>query len=1318
MIRRLFRARRARIGLLLAGLLGLGWGTFETVARSEWLGDRVRVSIVERIEAATGGTVSIERLRFGARRLDFEIEGLSLETDDDPDTPPLVTVPRASVRVGLRSFLGGRTHLEALRLHSPRLRVSVGDGGSSNIPWRRAIAGTAGLAVDQIELTGGSIEWNGEPYGIEFSGTGLSIEAAFDPVEREYFIEATVAEPTWGSASGEALEGSEVEVSATASDRGVEIHGAAFRGESILIEVRDAFLGLSAPSAEGRFSAEADLAAAAAFLRTGVPGLAGMLSATGEVRWSAGNRELDYRAEITVREAGAYGLNGLGPFECSVEGNFDRLALTGFQGSLLGGTLDGTVEVRDLGNDPQVSANGSAVGLSIASATGSLDMESIAWDGWLDLGIESSGTLSEGLVSDLEFGIQPSEDPSKLPVEGTGSIRHSGGDGTLAISDLRLTFGRGQATLRATGSISAGGDADLTVEAEFDSRTSLERLLAAARLGTALPEGAPEGQLAFHGDVRGTLGDQAGTVLDGEFSARDFRFAGEQWDGASFRGTATVAGIEIREGEVFDGDGRLSLHGTLPLVGGKPVEVQGSGQGFDAEKLGRASGFGLPIEGTVAIEARLSGTLENPLATSSIRVVSPRLFSESFDGMEADIRYDSGRFDLARAVVHRGESTLHVTGSVDQDTQEVTLDVATTRWQLDEFGLTRILAPGVAGAVEFGLTASGILGGARRLRAVELDGHWEVADLLWKDSDLGKWSGRVSSSRDRQNIDFSWNARTLGGTISGEAALWQTETPSYNGTVSFRDINAAHVWRALEFPEGALDGSITGSARFGGALGAPGTFEANGTVDAAELSIGPGQDRAFQVSNVFPMRWSIRDGAIRLDSMSLGGAETDFIIDGSVGVVGERELNLSLNGSVNLLLLQGLLPGTEWEGASRIGLQILGTLDNPSIEGSMAFEGAGLAPSEFPLRLSGLTGSIRFEDSEGRIENLVAASGGGLVRFDGVVAYTDTGLEYRLHALAEDIRVDYPGSMSSIMDGEFTLAGVGYTSILNGDLLISRMSIRSGVSFSDLFSSLDRPPANRVSSPVLQGMQLSLQIGAIPQLPVETDLVRNIATDLDLELVGTVASPSLLGTVGIVQGEIRMLGTHYQINRGDIRFLNPLQAEPVLDVELETRIRDTDLELVLSGPARSLDLSYRSDPPIPFHDLVSLIAVGKEPTVDPSIASQRRIQQQSLVQTGADALLSQAIAEPVDRRLQRFFGVSRIKVDPQIGGLEANPNPRILTEQQIGEEVTLFYSYDLSSAQQQSIRIEWNPDRRWSFLITRDQNGLVGSDILFKVRLP
>jgi hypothetical protein len=86
------------------------------------------------------------------------------------------------------------------------------------------------------------------------------------------------------------------------------------------------------------------------------------------------------------------------------------------------------------------------------------------------------------------------------------------------------------------------------------------------------------------------------------------------------------------------------------------------------------------------------------------------------------------------------------------------------------------------------------------------------------------------------------------------------------------------------------------------------------------------------------------------------------------------------------------------------------------------------------------------------------------------------------------------------------------------------------------------------------------------------------------------------------------------------------------------------------------------------------------------------------------------------QRLQRFFGVSRLKVDPR-GGAELNPGARISTEQQITSDLTLLYSYDLSEAQQQVVRFEWTPVRQWSFVVTRDENGLVGADVIFKKRL-
>ena len=70
-----------------------------------------------------------------------------------------------------------------------------------------------------------------------------------------------------------------------------------------------------------------------------------------------------------------------------------------------------------------------------------------------------------------------------------------------------------------------------------------------------------------------------------------------------------------------------------------------------------------------------------------------------------------------------------------------------------------------------------------------------------------------------------------------------------------------------------------------------------------------------------------------------------------------------------------------------------------------------------------------------------------------------------------------------------------------------------------------------------------------------------------------------------------------------------------------------------------------------------------------------------------------------------------------MGRAEANPSARISTEQQLTNDLTLIYSYDLSSAQQQVVRVEWTPSRRFSLIFTRDENGLVGGDFLYKKRL-
>ena len=69
-------------------------------------------------------------------------------------------------------------------------------------------------------------------------------------------------------------------------------------------------------------------------------------------------------------------------------------------------------------------------------------------------------------------------------------------------------------------------------------------------------------------------------------------------------------------------------------------------------------------------------------------------------------------------------------------------------------------------------------------------------------------------------------------------------------------------------------------------------------------------------------------------------------------------------------------------------------------------------------------------------------------------------------------------------------------------------------------------------------------------------------------------------------------GNKYSINQGSISFFNPAKIDPILNIDLETKARGVDVILTVSGPITKLNVSYRSDPPLQFSDIVALLATG------------------------------------------------------------------------------------------------------------------------------
>ena len=84
--------------------------------------------------------------------------------------------------------------------------------------------------------------------------------------------------------------------------------------------------------------------------------------------------------------------------------------------------------------------------------------------------------------------------------------------------------------------------------------------------------------------------------------------------------------------------------------------------------------------------------------------------------------------------------------------------------------------------------------------------------------------------------------------------------------------------------------------------------------------------------------------------------------------------------------------------------------------------------------------------------------------------------------------------------------------------------------------------------------------------------------------------------------------------------------------------------------------------------------------------------------------------------MQKLFGISRIKIDPNIGGTEGNPNARLTVEQQISKNVTVTYLTNLGQYAQEVLQVEYNINKNVALVAVRDYTGVLAIDLRIRQR--
>jgi translocation and assembly module TamB len=432
---------------------------------------------------------------------------------------------------------------------------------------------------------------------------------------------------------------------------------------------------------------------------------------------------------------------------------------------------------------------------------------------------------------------------------------------------------------------------------------------------------------------------------------------------------------------------------------------------------------------------------------------------------------------------------------------------------------------------------------------------------------------------------------------------------------------------------------------------------------------------------------------------------------GTVALAGDRKLDLRAEGNVHLQLLQVWNPDLHTGGTVEFNINARGDINRPVLFGRAKINKGVLSNINFPNGLSDVNGVIVFNQDRMQIQSLTASSGGGTLAFGGFVTYSGIPT-FNLTAQGKEIRLRYPQGLSTMLDCDLRLSGTTNSSTLSGTAMVTKFGMTPQFDLGlAVAKARQAPEAPNPRSP-LSNLRLAIHVVSTPELQVQTSLAR-LTGDVDLNIRGTATRPVLLGKVNVAEGQITLNGTNFQLERGDITFSNPVRIEPVLDVEATTRVRDYDLTLGFHGPLDRLSTTYRSDPPLPTSDIIALLAFGRtrEEAVMATSANP------SFTESASQAILGQALNAASSNRVQRLFGVSRIKISPEVAASQAlDPNARVTIEQQVSRQFTVTYVTDLTHSGQQIIQVEYNYSRQMSILATRDQYGVVSFDVRIKRR--
>jgi translocation and assembly module TamB len=1349
-------------GFLLLVLLVAGGLLF--YASTAHFSNLVRMKVISVLEDATGGRVELQGFRWSVRHLTVEVDGLTIHGLEGPGELPYAHIDRLYARAEILSFFNARLGLDYLEVDRPSVHLIVYPDGSTNQPKPKAAAGGGASATQtvfdlkaaRVEVHNGMALFNERAIPFELAANDLGVVITYAPISDRYLGEVTCSDITARQGTA-AIIHSKLDLSTEVGRDAVDLKALNFTTGKTTLRASGTLAHFAHPQWKGTAAGTVELAEL-----TGLGAVDGFKRGSVDLNLTGQGSEssqfvVDGTAKIinaayTIEYFWIDGLNAamrlhITPDEISLadlvgrprQGGIVNAALR-YQNWLAPAPPPSRTPRRP---SPTVPVPIMTIRARVHGVRLSTVLESVMEKQYRDLGFDTTG---EGAVN-IDWTGSPDDltvaavlamsppgtnAPGELPLSGNVDAKYFQRGGRVQINQL---VAHSPATnLNVTGSLGVyplNEPSNLAVHLTNRNLGEFDDVLKVLDLGVNGKKGISglpvqlHGEATFDGSGGGSLVDPA---FQGHVTAAQFTTmfvipavgsnAGHpaekvakapvpttfSWDHLDAIAAYSSSLISIQQATLTHGETTIHASGQLQahrisrrqqaFDDAAAINATAQLQNASVSDLLAIAGQNLPVTGNLNFQAHAGGTLGDLTGGATLNVQGGAIEGRPYHSLDASLSFFGQEVNLTKLTFLQDGGTIIGNGTYDLKAQSFLANLDGTNFELAHFTQPKDPRLAIAGALKFDAHASGTIDAPSILAGVHL------RNLVLGGQPAGALEAVMHTQGETAYFTAQNSLALAGLQVKGQTALnGDFETQA---NLVLTNLNIAPVLRAFHVQSVTGNSSIAGTIDLAGPLREPKLFSGDAQINQFSVNL-----QGIPLQAAEPLRASLHDGTLRLNQVHITGPETNLAVTGTAELMGDQELAVAGSGTVNMKLAQTFDSDITSSGQLDFNINAGGTLSAPSFSGKVHVNNVALALNDLPNGISKLNGNLIFDQNRLQVQDMVGTTGGGQLKLGGFLTYQQ-GIYGDFSATGKDIRVRYSG-ISATADTTLHLQGTQTNMLLSGSIQITRFIIGPNVDFASFAtgpSATVPPDPNAPSSHV----RLDVHIFSAPQLDFQNSYAQ-LAGSVDLRIRGTIAQPAILGHINVTDGTATFAGTTYQLQHGQIFFTNPVRIEPIIDIDATTRVEEYDVTIGLHGSASKLTPTFRSEPPLPQADVISLLALGRTQE-EQALYSQ---QEQSVgVDSTTNALLGGALNAAVGSRVQKLFGVGSVKIDPTYVGTIGSSSARITVQQNISRNVQLTYATNVNATAQQLIQAQVDITQSVSMVALRDESGVFS--MVLKVR--